>query len=1087
MSKRSLSIFIFLCLLLCLPGRGLIGPAQVSDLKPQLNGNPSGIHLDFGSLPLYFTANRGQVDGRAFFYAKAARYTLWLTEEGLVFDSFKSERPEAPAAGKEPSLRPRKREGRGYERDVSRLVFLNASKHPEIVPVAETALKVNYFIGNDPAKWHAAVPTSQAVLYRNVFDRIDLKVYGLESRIEYDWIVRPGGDPQDIRFQYENVKGTRVDDGGNLLIETGFGELVHKKPEAYQDAWGKLLAEGRSGKETRVAVESAFKKIGENAYGFEVGVYKAGQELVIDPVVLAYSTYLSGNGDDWGNGIAVDGSGNAYVAGTTFSTNFPTLNQYQTDQGYEDAFVTKVDTTKSGNASLVYSTYLGGNSYDYGQGIAVDGSGNAYVTGCTCSGNFPTRNQYQIYQGHYDVFVTKLDTTKSGNASLVYSTYLSGNGNDFGNGIAIDGSGNAYVTGVTDSTNFPTLNQYQAHRTGNDAFVTKIDTTKSGNASLVYSTYLGGSSGDWGMGIAVDGSGNAYVTGDTDSTNFPTLNQYQTDQMGTDVFVTKIDTTKSGNASLVYSTYMGGSDIDWGAGIAVDGGGNAYVTGSTNSTNFPTLNQYQTDQVGTNVFVTKLDTTKSGNASLVYSTYLGGNDDDLGYGIAVDGSSNAYVTGFTYSIDFPTLNQYQTDQTDIDVFVTKIDTTKSGNASLVYSTYLGGSSSDYGNGIAVDGRGNAYVTGYTMSTDFPIRNQYQTDQAGDDAFVAKISDRIIIKDDFVGAWPGQGVYYRNSDTGRWVLLEPSISSQIAVGDLDGDGIDDFIGLFPNDPGVWTKRSSTNAWLRLDAMTPYWIAVGDMNGDGRVDFVGAWNNGVYYRNSVTGSWVLMETSSASQIAVGDLDGDGKGDLIGVFPNDPGVWTKRSSTQTWLRLDSMTPSWIAVGDLSGDGKPDLLGTWPGSGVYYKDSTTGSWVLLETSVASQVVAGDLDGDGKKDLIGVFPNDPGVWTKRSSTLTWLRLDALTPSWIAAGRMRAAGAPMGVEMSFRAPSSAFGLMLKNSFEDLSTYGPHGKNLTFTVEKNGTAGIKLNDSAQRLINPGPGELGFKPIKDESASMKREKK
>jgi soluble cytochrome b562 len=728
------------------PGRSLIGPAQVRNLKPQPIGNPSGIHVDWGSLPLYFTANKGQVDGRALFYAKAARYTLWLTEEGLVFDSFKSERLEAPPAGKMPSLRPEKGEGRGYERDVSRLVFLNASKHPQIVPVDETALKVNYFIGNDPAKWHTAVPTSGAVLYRNIYDRIDLKVYGTEGRIEYDWIVKPGGNPGDIRFEYKNVKGTRVDEAGNLLIETGFGELVHKKPAAYQEAGGELPAGGRSENGSRVAVESAFKKIGENAYGFEVGAYEEGLELVIDPVVLAYSTYLGGSGDDIGMGIAVDGSGNAYVTGQTYSANFPTLNQYQTFQGVYNAFVTKIDTTKSGNASLVYSTYLGGSGFDRGYGIAVDGSGNAYVTGYTSSKDFPTLNQFQTYiipiQMGGDAFVTKIDTTKSGNASLVYSTYLGGSGADWGNGIAVDGSGNAYVTGRTQSTNFPTLSQYQTYRGGFDAFVTKIDTTKRGDASLVYSTYLGGNGFDQGNGIAVDGSGNAYVTGQTTSTNFPTLNQFQTDQAGTDAFVTKIDTTKSGNASLVYSTYLGGSGEDSGQGIAVDGSGNAYVTGQTTSTNFPTLNQYQIDPGDGNreAFVTKIDTTKNGNAGLVYSTYLGGSGDDLGCGIAADGSGNAYVIGQTTSTNFPILSQYQTYQSGWDAFVTKIDTTKSGNAGLVYSTFLGGSVDDGGFGIAV-GSGNAYVTGYTTSTDFPTLNQYQTDP-GDgnyNAFITKIS------------------------------------------------------------------------------------------------------------------------------------------------------------------------------------------------------------------------------------------------------------------------------------------------------------------------------------------------------------
>ncbi|MDD8025525.1 MAG: SBBP repeat-containing protein [Acidobacteriota bacterium] len=714
---------------------------QVPDFKPQPNGNPSGLKIDCGSIPLYFTANKGQVDGKALFYAKASRYTLWLTEEGLVFDSFKFERPEAPAAGKGPSLRQEMGKSRKYERDVSRLVFLNASKHPEIVSVDGTALKVNYFIGNDPAKWHTAVPTSQAVLYKNIYNRIDLKVYGIESRIEYDWIVRPGGDPQDIRFQYENVKGTRVDEEGNLLVETGFGELMHNKPAAYQDAKGELSVEGQSANGKRAAVESAFKKIGENSYGFELGDYDAGQELVIDPVVLAYSTYLGGSGSDYGLGIAVDGSGNAYVTGYTMSTDFPTLNQYQqTYQGTVDVFVTKIDTTKSGNVSLLYSTYLGGNSYNYGYGIAADDSGNAYVTGLTDSTNFPTLNQYETDPGDHsrDVFVTKIDTTKSGNASLIYSTYLGGSGSDIGRGIAVDGSGNAYITGNTSSHDFPILNQYQTWTPSmQTAFVTKIDTTKSGTASLAYSTYLG--SEDYGYGIAVDDSGITYVTGQAWGPDFPTLNEYQTSLGNLDAFVTKIDTTMIGSASLIYSTCLGGSSYDYGSGIAVDNSGIAYVIGSTGSTDFPTLKQCQTDQLDTDIFVTKLDTTK-GHAGLLYSTYLGGNGYmEFGYGIAVDRRGNAYVTGYTDSTDFPTLNQYQTDQGTLDAFVTKIDTTKSGNASLIYSTYLGGSSQDQGQGIAVDVSGNAYVTGGTGSTDFPTLNQYQTDQEDNDAFITKIT------------------------------------------------------------------------------------------------------------------------------------------------------------------------------------------------------------------------------------------------------------------------------------------------------------------------------------------------------------
>jgi hypothetical protein len=695
--------------------------------------------IDFGKIPLYFTTNKGQVNEKAKFYAKASRYTLWLTKEGLVFDSVKKVETTHPAPPGHPS-----QEGsiRGFPhsphstnppkllRDVSRLIFLNSNKNPDMVPVDKAKLRVNYFIGNDKSKWHCDVPTYMAVLYKNLYKNIDLKVYGLEKQIEYDWIVKTGGDPGDISFRYKNVKRTRIDEEGNLLIETDFGELIHKKPVSYQEI-------GRE----RQDIDVTFKKIAENTYGFEVGAYDRSRQLIIDPVVLAYSTYLGGANTDYAYGIAVDAGGSAYVTGNTISTNFPTLDHFQAYQECEDVFVTRLDPNQGGASSLLYSTYLGGGYGDGGIGIAVDGSGNAYVTGYTYSTDFPTLNQYQADQGACDVFVTRLDTAQSGSSSLLYSTYLGGGDYDCGHGIAVDGNGYAYVTGDTCSTDFPTLNKYQEYQGGTDVFVTRLDTTQSGAAGLLYSTYLGGGSGDHDMclGIAVDGSGNAYVTGYTDSTDFPTLNQYQSYQGSTDVFVTKLDPTQSGVSSLLYSTYLGGVSFDAGYGIAVDASGSAYVTGFTDSTDFPTLNQYQGDQGYRDVFVTRLDPTQSGVSSLLYSTYLGGGDLDNVRGIAVDGSGNAYVTGTTYSTDFPTLNQYQGDQGYSDGFVTRLDPTQSGAASLLYSTYLGGGSGDYGRCIAVDTGGNAYVAGYTESTDFPTLNQYQGHQGGYDAFVTKLS------------------------------------------------------------------------------------------------------------------------------------------------------------------------------------------------------------------------------------------------------------------------------------------------------------------------------------------------------------
>jgi hypothetical protein len=381
---------------------------------------------------------------------------------------------------------------------------------------------------------------------------------------------------------------------------------------------------------------------------------------------------------------------------------------------------------------LFYSTYLGGSGFESGIGIAVDSSGSAYVAGFTDSPNFPTQHPFQAaLAGGFDAFVTKF--SPAGN-TLIYSTYLGGSGLDVGEGIAVDSMRAAYVTGFTNSPNFPTQNPFQAALAGgDDAFVTKL--SPAGN-SLVYSTYLGGTGNDVAEGIAIDSSGSAYIIGQTGSTNFPTQNPFQaTLAGGEDIFVTKF--SPSGNA-LVYSTYLGGSGLDSGVGITVDSSRSAYVTGLTNSLNFPTQNPFQATFAGgpTDAFVTKFS--PAGN-TLVYSTYLGGSDDDEGHAIAVDRSGSAYVTGQTFSPDFPTLNPFQVSLNGPeDAFVTKFS--PSGNM-LVYSTYLGGSSFDGGNGIAVDSAGSALVTGATSSTDFPTLDAFQPTYGGgfNDAFVTKLS------------------------------------------------------------------------------------------------------------------------------------------------------------------------------------------------------------------------------------------------------------------------------------------------------------------------------------------------------------
>jgi hypothetical protein len=394
---------------------------------------------------------------------------------------------------------------------------------------------------------------------------------------------------------------------------------------------------------------------------------------------------------------------------------------------------------------LSYSTYLGGNNYEHGFGIAVDSVGDAYVTGATTSTNFPILDAYQGSKGvGYDVFVTKLDPTADGAASLLYSTYLGGNGQETGSGIAVDSVGDAYVTGYTTSTDFPIWNAYQGSKgADSDAFVTKLDPTAAGAASLLYSTYLGGNDHDYGTDIAMDSVGDAYVMGYTTSTDFPILDAYQGSKgFDVDVFVTKLDPTASGAASLLYSTYLGGNHAEYGTGIVVDSFGDAYVTGQTASTDFPIWNAYQGSKgANEDAFVTKLDPTAAGAASLLYSTYLGGNDYDFGSGIAVDSVGDAYVTGYTTSTDFPILNAYQGSKgANSDAFVTKLDPTTAGAAGLLYSTYLGGSSHDWSSSIAVDSVGNAFVTGHTGSTDFPILDAYQASNGGGwDAFVTNLN------------------------------------------------------------------------------------------------------------------------------------------------------------------------------------------------------------------------------------------------------------------------------------------------------------------------------------------------------------
>ncbi|MDD3136155.1 MAG: pectinesterase family protein, partial [Methanoregula sp.] len=589
---------------------------------------------------------------------------------------------------------------------------------PEGVDPAET--RVSYFIGNDSSKWQTGLSTYTSILLGELYPGITVSAKAHGNNVEKLFTVATGADPADINVKVLGAKSIAVADDGSLSITIGDGKVTMAAPKAFQD-------------DKRVMV--TYRVFGNGTYGFTVGDYDRSQTLVIDPS-LAYSTYLGGSADDYGYSLAVDTYGNVYVTGRTNSADFPkTAGAFQESlKGGKDLFVTKLNAD---GTALVYSTYLGGSADDYGRSVAVDTSGNAYVTGYTASTDFPTTTgAFQAsHAGGNDLFVTKLNADGT---ALVYSTYLGGTATDSGYSIAVDTSGNAYVTGYTASTNFPkTAGAFQASRAGgNDLFVTKLN---ADGTALVYSTYLGGTATDYGYSIAVDTSGNAYVTGYTASTNFPkTAGAFQESlKGGKDLFVTKLNADGTG---LAYSSYLGGTaDDSTLGGIAVDTSGNAYVAGYTSSTDFPTTTgAFQTNRNGGNdLFVTKLN---AAGTAVVYSTYLGGSVDDTVISIVVNTYGNAYVAGYTSSTNFPTTTDaYQkTYGGNIDAFVTKLN---ADGTALVYSTYLGGTATDSGYSIVVDTSDNAYITGYILSTDFPTTaGAFQESLKGSpDAFVTKFS------------------------------------------------------------------------------------------------------------------------------------------------------------------------------------------------------------------------------------------------------------------------------------------------------------------------------------------------------------
>ncbi len=924
MDRRSLVLVGLLCAAL-----GVVSPprAAAHAARHIAPGAPRA------AAPLAFEANAGQTDGRVRFVSRAAGCRVFLTDTDAVVATRTGE-----------SLR---------------LRFAGPGAVARVEGDGRLAGTVNYLVGRDPSAWRTNVPTFARVRYQSVRPGVDAVFYGNDGRLEHDFVVAPGADPHAVEIGVSGADRLRLDADGALAMDLGAGSVRLERPAFYQEVDG-----------ARRAVTGRFAIRGADRIGFDVGAYDVSRPLVIDPV-LSYSTFLGGTGDESGAGVTTDAAGNAYVVGGTSSLDFPiSPGAYSTSvAGSTDGFVTKLNADGTGvvfstyfggagdegvaraavdasgtvyvvggtgstnfpttsgafqtalsgtfdafaaklnstGTALVYSTLAGGSGDDGFAGVAVDASGNAFVTGASTSSNYPTTpgafdTSNQSLIGLPDAIVTKINPTGTG---LVYSTYLGAAFNlEAGAAIAIDASGNAYVTGGTNG-GFPTTGgAFDTSFNGGpfDGFVTKVNPTGTG---LVYSTYLGGSGEDYGFGIAVDASGNAYVTGYISSTNFPVANAFQANNAGGfDAYVTKVNA--SGNA-LVYSSYLGGSgdeglttnggtELQVAGAIAVDASGNAYLTGFTNSTDFPVVAAWQLRLAGEfDAWVAKIGPT---GASKVYASYLGGAAEERGLGIAVDGSGNAYVTGFTLSSNFPTtagvLNPAGGSNALTDGFLAKIGTAPGDTAGIyvpstgawfLRTTNTPGAASTvftYGPASAGfvplsgdwDGNGTATAGLYDPATgNFFLKN---TDRPGgaDIVFSFGAGGADILP--LVGDWNNDGTdtvaiysisagafFLRNSNASGPADLVFTFGAGGAgiiplAGDWNGDGTDS-IGIYSVSSGAFFLRNS-NAPGGADVVFSFGAGgagivplVGDWNGDG-TDTVGLYASG-------TGAWFLRNANAS----------------------------------------------------------------------------------------------------------------------------------------------------------------------------------------------------------------------------------
>ncbi|MEW5701813.1 MAG: SBBP repeat-containing protein [Candidatus Zixiibacteriota bacterium] len=665
---------------------------------------------DDGRGGIAFTENCGQWDEQVLFQVAASEATVWLCRDGLCY-SLVHRTTATP--GIEPHIVDRERAAgaaagptasAGVECVTVRATFVGAHSEVSAAGVGPLTQRSNFFLGNDPSRWRTDVRIFARVVYHDIRPGIDLWLEGRDGDLTARCEAASATHDPAVQLHYETY-GSRaraaVATDGGLTLETPWSVMEFPGSIPVADGTRSTLIRDAAGIPAPTAV--AVGDGGTSAGG----------------LTFAYSTFLGGGSVDWGYGIDVDTSGAAIVVGLTYSTDFDTVRAFRGDQPGTDAFITKLAPDGSGP---VYSTYFGGNDYDRANAVAAGQDGSACVVGLTWSSDFPLEHPLQDDSAYVDAFVARISPDGD---SLEFSTYLGGNGSDEAHAVVIDAAGDVCVAGMTTSPQFPTVNPHQPYQGAADAFVARIDAS---GGSLLYCTCIGGHSDDHAFDVDVDGVGNIYMTGYTLSSDFPTINPFQTYRGTQDAFVLKLNSTTN---TLAFSTYLGGSSDDEGRGIALDQNGGIYVAGNTFSSDFPLVDPYQTDQGTLDVFVTKWS---AGGGTPAYSTYLGGSQVEAVSAMTVSETGNAWIIGYTSSPDFPSIDAIQSYMGAGDAFLTKLHLN---GHSPVFSTYLGGQGHDIGRGIARDAKHGIYITGQSGSSDFPTANPHHGYRGYDDAFATR--------------------------------------------------------------------------------------------------------------------------------------------------------------------------------------------------------------------------------------------------------------------------------------------------------------------------------------------------------------